>query len=213
MTPEESLLPVSAVNQFVYCPRRCALIHSDGVFAENAATLEGRFAHERADTPGAEEREGVRVVRALPIFSRRLGLVGKADIVEFHAAAGGEAPYPVDYKRGPRRSWGNDDAQLCAQALCLEEMLGVRVPRGAIFHIVSRRRREVEFTPDLRAATEEAVAGARALLGSGALPGAVLSPRCDGCSLRPSCLPEAVADPGRIARYLAGLEADFEGGA
>src|SRR5580700_5448013 len=144
-------LPVSALNHLLYCERRCALIHIEGVFVENAYTLEGRMAHEGADTPGYETAAGVRSVRALPLYSRRYDLSGRADIIEFHRKARDvEQPYPVDYKRGKKSKWDNDDVQLCAQALCLEEMLDVEVPAGAIFHGASRRRREVIFTAGLR---------------------------------------------------------------
>ncbi len=142
------------MNHLLFCERRCALIHIEGVFQENAYTLEGRLRHEGADTPGYETRSGVRAVRALPLYSRRLGLAGRADIVEFHPRPeGGERPCPVDYKRGKRNRWENDDVQLCAQGLCLEEMLSVDVPRGAIFHAASKRRREVEFSRELRETT------------------------------------------------------------
>ncbi len=183
---DESLLPLSALNHLLYCERRCALIHTEGVFVENVFTLEGTLAHQAADTPGYESAAGVRVVRALPLYSKRFGLTGKADIVEFRGAA----PYPVDYKRGKRKKWDNDDVQLCAQALCLEEMLATAVPRGAIFHAQSKRRREVEFTPSLRQTTTAAIQCLRELLTSRILPTAILKPQCDGCSLHEICLPE-----------------------
>ena len=205
MTLEEALVPVSAINHYLYCERRCALIHVEGVFTENVHTLEGRQLHGTADSPGVETRSGVRVARALPLRCRRLGLTGKADLVEFHAAPeGGEIPAPVDYKHGPRRQWDNDDAQLCAQALCLEEMLGVAVPSGAIYHAGSKRRREVIFTPELRELTERTVEAVRSLIREGRLPPAELKPQCEGCSLRPTCLPEA-ARPGAAARYARAL--------
>src|SRR6516162_1797272 len=121
---DDDLLPVSALNHLLYCERRCALIHTEGIFIENVYTLEGALAHRAADTPGYESEEGVHAVRALPLYSRTLGLVGKADIVEFRDGV----PYPVDYKRGKRKRWVNDDVQLCAQALCLEDMLQIAVP-------------------------------------------------------------------------------------
>lgn len=188
--PGEPVL-LSALNQFLYCPRRCALIHVEGVFNENAFTLEGRFLHDQADTPGVENRPGVRVVRALPLFSKRLELTGKADVVEFHRMNnGGEIPLPVEYKRGPRRKWDNDDAQLCAQAFCLEDMIGVSVPRGAIYHAASKRRREVEFTAELRELTTRTIENVRLMVSAGRVPSAELKPRCQGCSLRTFCLPE-----------------------
>jgi CRISPR-associated exonuclease Cas4 len=183
-------LPLSALNHFTYCPRRCALIHIEGVFVENAFTLEGSQAHEHADTPGYENIAGVRTVRALPLFSRNLGLVGKADIVEFRAGV----PYPVDYKRGQRKKWDNDDVQLCAQALCLEEMFQVVVPGGAIFHGASKRRRDVVFDGAIRNLTLETIKRVRSLLERREIPGAVLKPQCEGCSLHEICMPELAAD-------------------
>jgi CRISPR-associated exonuclease Cas4 len=195
MTEEVEPLPLSALNHLLYCERRCALIHIEGVFVENAFTLQGGLLHETADTPGYETRSGVRVVRALPLYSRRLGLSGKADIVEFTRAT----PCPVDYKRGARRRWDNDDVQLCAQALCLEEMLRVEVPSGAIFHAASKRRREVEFTAELRVATIRAVARLHELIRLARIPAAVLKPQCEGCSLKAICLPE-LAERAEIVR-------------
>lgn len=197
---------ISAINQYLFCPRRCGLIHVDGVFADNAYTLEGSFLHDRADTPGVENRAGVRIVRALPLYSKKMGLSGKADIVEFHRQAdNSEVPLPVDYKRGPRKKWENDDAQLCAQGLCLEEMLGLPVPKGAIFHAASKKRREVLFDANLRKTTIETIAAIRAMLESGKVPAPVPGPRCEGCSLKKICMPEIVSVPGKVERYNAGV--------
>jgi CRISPR-associated exonuclease Cas4 len=205
-TDEESAIVVEPVlvswlNEYLFCHRRLALKAIEGVWDENAYTLEGSLLHDRADTPGVEERPGVRIARALPLFSTRLGLTGKADIVEFHRQPdGSETPYPVDYKRGRRRTWDNDDVQLCAQGLCLEEMLGRPVPAGAVFHAGSKRRREVVFDAALRALTERTIEEVRALLAAGRVPPAVLKPRCDGCSLRETCMPEVTEHPDRVAR-------------
>jgi CRISPR-associated exonuclease Cas4 len=197
---------VSWLNEYLFCPRRLALKAIDGAWDDNAYTLEGTLLHDRTDTPGVEQRPGVRIARALPIFSRRLGLTGKADVVEFHWQPDGrETPYPVDYKRGRRRRWDNDDAQLCAQGLCLEEMLGVAVPEGAIFHAASKRRRVVPFEAALRAMTERAIGEIRALIVSGRVPPPVLAPRCDGCSLRVVCLPEVTERPARVALLAAAV--------
>mgnify|MGYP001570397844 FL=1 len=199
-------IPISALNHFTFCPRRCALIHVEGVFVENASTLRGRVAHEEVDDAGAEERPGVRIVRGLPLFSDRLGLSGRADVVEFRPAADGpEIPYPIEYKRGPRRQWKNDDLHACAQGLCLEDMFGVPVPRGAIFHIASRRRREVEFTPELRSAVAQTIQDIRRLLAAGFTPPAIRQPHCDGCSLNRLCLPEITEQPDPVRRASAAV--------
>lgn len=203
---ERDAVLISWLNEYLFCPRRAALKCVEGQWEDNAYTLEGSLLHERTDTPGVEERPGVRIARALPLFSRRLGLVGKADVVEFHRQPdGSETPYPVDYKRGRRRRWENDEAQLCAQALCLEEMLGISVPSGAIFHAKSKRRRDVSFTPELRQLTESAIEHLRAMIEEKTVPLAVLHPRCDGCSLRHVCLPEVTHMPGRVAAFAQSL--------
>ncbi|MBL8294932.1 MAG: CRISPR-associated protein Cas4 [Bryobacterales bacterium] len=183
---EEERLPLSALNQYSYCPRRCALIHVEGVFVDNAFTLEGTLLHEQADTAGYETAAGVRVVRALPLFCRRLGLTGKADIVEFR----GGIAYPVDYKRGKRKTWANDDVQLCAQAFCLEEMFGKPVAAGAVYHAGSKRRREVKFSDSLRAMTERVITEVRNLISTQEIPPGHMKPQCAGCSLHEICLPE-----------------------
>ncbi|MDQ1469331.1 MAG: CRISPR-associated exonuclease Cas4 [Bryobacterales bacterium] len=184
-------LPLSALNHLVFCERRCALIHIEGVFVQNAFTVEGTLAHEAADLSGYEVREGVRMLHALPLWSARLKLSGKADIIEFRPNSdGSETPFPVEYKRGRRNRWQNDDVQLCAQALCLEEILLTEVPRGAIFHVSTKRRREVEFTRQLRDQTEAAVSRLHELMGSREIPPAVLMPKCEGCSLHEICMPE-----------------------
>lgn len=203
--PLEPVL-ISLLNDFVFCPRRAALKCVEGYWEDNAYTLEGSLLHERTDTPGVEERPGVRIARALPLFSRRLGLVGKADVVEFHRNPdGSETPYPVDYKRGRKRRWENDEAQLCAQGLCLEEMLGISVPAGAIFHAASKRRREVALTAELRQLTEETIQRVRAMIEASEVPPAVLHPRCNGCSLRSACLPEVIHMPDRAAAFAQSL--------
>lgn len=192
MTPkfdEEEIVMISALEHYAYCPRQCALIHIDQVFDENIFTMKGRMLHDRADEPESSVEYGIRVERAMPLWSDRLGLIGKADIVEF---PDGGSPYPVEYKHGAKRKKLHDDLQLCAQAMCLEEMLNVAIPKGAIFHHSSRRRREVEFTPQLRADTERVISETRRLLLDGVLPPPVNDARCENCSLRSACVPEIV---------------------
>lgn len=193
---ENDLIMLSALEHYSYCPRQCALIHMEQSFDENVFTLRGRAVHEQVDQPEWTVEKGVRVERALPLWSNRLGLVGKADVVEFH----GNIPYPVEYKHGPHRQKEHDDLQLCAQAMCLEEMTGQTVPKGAIFHHSSRRRREVEFTPVLRQKVEQYVTEIRAMLTNRVLPPAVNDARCKHCSLQKACLPSLVGEQERMKK-------------
>lgn len=183
-------IPISALQHWSYCPRQCALIHVEQSFADNLHTARGNAVHARVDEPGAECAGTVRIERAMPLWSDRLGVVGKADLVEFD---GDGAPYPVEYKHGPRRQHRHDDLQLAAQALCLEEMTGNRVPLGAIFHFSSRRRREVAIDDELRRAVADAAVQVRAMLSSPTLPPPVNDARCRQCSLIELCQPRALA--------------------
>ena len=187
---------ISALNQYVFCPRRCALMHGEGIWRDNEHTVVGTLLHERADEPGYETGEGVTLLRALPLVSARYGLTGKADIVEVRD----DGYAPVEYKKGKRRQFDNDDVQLCAQAFCLEEMFACEVPRGFIYHAGSKRRREVLFDWQLRAETERVIEAVRKMLADGVTPAAELKPRCDGCSLRAVCLPE-ISGSVRSAGY------------
>ncbi len=183
--PEEEIVLISALNEYSFCPRRCAFKHVEGVFTPNHHTLLGTLEHEGADTPGYEVRQGVKVLRALPLSSERLGLSGKADWVEMREGV----PYPVEMKHGPRRTFENDDIQLCAQALCLEEMMGTACSLGAIYHVQSRRRREVQFDSALRELTEKTVSEVRTQIKTRVIPKAEYQPKCEGCSLKPTCMP------------------------
>lgn len=190
-------IAVSALNQYAYCPRRCGLIFLEGDFEDNLHTVRGTVEHERVDAVRHETAEGRRVETALPLWCDRLGLVGKADAVEFLADG---TPYPVEYKHGTRKKWPNDDLQLAAQALCLEEMTGRTVTRGAIFHHGSRRRREVAVTQELREKVEEVLSAIRAMLESGSLPPPLNDARCRECSLKEICQPEALAATAKRQR-------------
>jgi len=153
--------------------------------------MRGNAAHERVDDPGFETLAGVRVERALPVWSERLGLIGKCDVVEFHPDG---YIYPVEYKHGKKRPKAHDDIQLAAQALCLEEMTGTNISHGAIFHHGSRHRREVEITQALRDKVIQTVNAIRAMLESGKLPLPPNDERCEECSLYEICQPQAVAE-------------------
>jgi len=186
---------LSALQHYSYCPRQCALIHVEQVFDENVHTMRGNAVHQRVDEPGFESFEGVRSEKALPVWSERLGLIGKCDVVEFYPDG---RIYPVEYKHGKKRAKAHDDIQLAAQAVCLEEMTGKSVTYGAIYHHTSRRRREVVITDSLRQQVEETVAAVRALLASGALPPPINDARCKECSLKEICQPEVLADKARV---------------
>ncbi|MEF8713344.1 MAG: CRISPR-associated protein Cas4 [Accumulibacter sp.] len=190
-------IPISALQHWSYCPRQCALIHQEQVFAENVHTARGQAVHARVDTPGFVTQNGTRSVRALPLFCDRLGLAGKADVVEFLADG---TPYPVEYKHGPRRQHAHDDIQLAAQALCLEEMTGKPVGHGAIYHASSHHRRDVAIGDELRRKVEQAVAAVRSMLEAGKMPSPVNDQRCHECSLLDLCQPAAIAAAGRLAR-------------
>ncbi len=200
-TEESNLIMISALEHWSYCPRQCALIHVEQIFDENLYTLRGRAVHKQVDEIESVVERGVRVERALPLWNRRLGLIGKADVVEFY----GGTPYPVEYKHGSRRQREHDDLQLCAQAMCLEEMTGQAVPRGVIFHHKSRRRREVIFTPTLRQQVEEAIAAIRTLLAETRLPPPVNDQRCEKCSLNESCMPQVIEERKHEKQLLADL--------
>lgn len=181
----DELIPVSALQHYAYCSRQCALIHVERIWEENLYTLRGRRAHQRVEIPGGIVREGIHVEYALPLWSERLGLVGRADVVEFPSGV----PYPVEHKVGPRRARHADEIQLCAQALCLEEMFHIEVPKGALFYRASRRRREVIFGSELRAEVKRTIQEVRELFRQAKLPPPVADGRCRDCSLIDSCLP------------------------
>jgi CRISPR-associated exonuclease Cas4 len=184
-------LPLSLLNDFLYCTRRAALKAIDGVRSANDHTAQGDVNHKHADLPGYERRAGWKLLRALPVWSDHLGLNGKADLIEVRNECGAISDArPVEYKSGKKSRWNNDQAQLCAQALCLEEMLGISIAEGAIYHAKSSQRTRIEFTPDLRANTLEAIKALHDLVAASRIPPPILAPHCDGCSLREICLPE-----------------------
>ncbi|QAU35118.1 CRISPR-associated protein Cas4 [Janthinobacterium sp. 17J80-10] len=190
----DEAVAISALQHWIYCPRQCGLIHLEQAFEENIHTVRGQAVHHLVDTPGYEIKAGVRVERALPVWSDCYNLIGKADLVEFHPDG---RVYPVEFKHGAKRQKLHDDIQLAAQAICLEEMLDRPVPSGAIFHASSHRRREVLITPVLRQLVIATTDAIRAMLSSGRLPPPVNDARCKECSLKDICQPDAMAQRDR----------------
>lgn len=203
MYSEDALLPISALQHLLFCKRQCALIHIERLWAENRLTVEGKHLHKKAHEGPDERRGGVRIVRGLALRSLRLGLVGNADVVEFPDPPMSDVPSlvpnpqplipnPIEYKLGQPKKDDSDRVQLCAQALCLEEMLGVHVSQGALFYGKSRRRLAVAFDEALRQRTEAAARELHELVESSVTPRAVREPKCDACSLFNLCLPHAL---------------------
>jgi CRISPR-associated exonuclease Cas4 len=206
MFEESELLPISALQHLEYCERQCALIHIERLWDDNRFTAEGTVLHDRVDSEERENRKNVRIARSLRIRSMRLGIWGQADVVEFHRATGTEnvvclpgaqgkwTPYPVEYKRGKPKTNRCDEVQLCAQALSLEEMLGVTIHEGALYYCTPKRRTVIEFNTVIRTETEAAICRLHELIRSRQTPKAVYGDKCKQCSLKEICLP-------RVGKY------------
>jgi len=190
MYPEDQLIPISALQHWLYCPRQCALIHLEQAWSENRFTAEGRAMHARAHEGPDESRAGVRITRGLPVRSLRLGISGQCDVVEFHA---GGRILPVEYKRGKPKSHRADEVQLCAQALCLEEMQGATIPGGCLYYGERRRRTDVGFDAELRDLVVTTAQAVHACFAGGITPLAEYEARrCDACSLIGICQPQSL---------------------
>ncbi len=216
MYEEEDLLPLSGLQHLAFCERQCALIHVERQWRENRLTAEGRVLHERVDASGDESRGDLRILRGVEIRSLELGLVGKADVVElrrppapaepewlarFPGSSGRWQPVPVEYKRGRPKLEDPDRIQVCAQALCLEEMLRVSIPEAEIFYGTPRRRSLVDLTDDLRERTRASARRFHEIVHAGETPVAVREPKCRRCSLLEICLPPR-RRPRSVAAFL-----------
>jgi CRISPR-associated exonuclease Cas4 len=213
MYDEDDLLPISGLQHLLFCERRAALVLIENLWEENTFTADGRIKHERAHEVGTEARPGIRVARGLRLRSLILGLSGMTDIVEFHRtedltgialerAEGLWQPVPVEYKRGKLRKEDGYELQLCAQAMCLEEMLGAEIPRGYIYYGKTNRRLEIDFSQELRQKTSMAAARLRALFSSGVTPKAIHTRKCERCSLINLCLPAVSGSKQSTGAYL-----------
>jgi len=206
---EDDLLPLSGLQHYIFCRRQVALIHIEQAWSENLLTAEGRILHDKVHEGGDKSRGKIRVVYAMPLRSLKLGLVGKADVVEFHRTDSDNngkhaewKPFPVEYKRGRPKKDDSDRVQLCAQAMCLEEMMNVEIPTGAVFYGKVRRRQEVIFEDKLRAFTMETAEQYHELIRGGVTPEVRYEKKCDNCSMYDLCLPKTLGKKAKIDNYL-----------
>ena len=204
MYTEDDFFQLSALQHYVYCPRQCALIHVEDVWQENVFTVRGDILHEKVDTDTYESRGAVKTVRGLKIHSFRLGISGRCDVVEFVRRQTEMSVVPVEFKAGEPKEDISDKVQLCAQALCLEEMLNIKVDHGAFFYGKIRRRVQVEVDNELRRQTEEVVANVRDLTTNKRTPPAEYSAKCRNCSLYSVCQPKAM-NTRKLRNYMKGL--------
>lgn len=211
MYTEDNLLPISALQHLLFCQRRCALIHIEQLWSENRLTAEGRILHERVHAADAETRGDLRIVRGLRLRSLALGLIGVADVVEFRRSDAGIAieglrgrwdAAPVEYKRGRPKPSACDEVQLCAQALCLEEMLGLAIEKSSIFYGTPRRRHCVKIDTVLRETTKQTAAQLHALIKTGITPPPVFEKKCRSCSLFNECMPSVIGKKRSARAYL-----------
>lgn len=204
MYSEDDFLQLSALQHFVFCPRQCALIHIEQLWEENRFTAEGRIMHEDTHEEGVENRKDVRIERGIPLRSLELGLSGKADVVEFRKTQDKKSLilFPVEYKRGKPKPDHSDTVQLCAQAMCLEEMLKTNISSGALFYGKTRHRLDVEFNDALRQETKDLARGLHEFISAGKTPETVYSSKCDSCSLLEQCLPKSAGCNHPVIRYL-----------
>ena len=213
---EDDLLQLSGLQHFLFCRRQWALIHIEQQWAENYRTVDGELMHEKAhDRSSSESRGNLYIVRGMRIFSKTLGLSGECDVVEFHRNGDGISlaekdglwqPYPVEYKHGEPKAGNCDAAQLCAQAMCLEEMLCCEIPKGALFYGEIRRRETVPFTQELREQVRRAAEEMHGLYRRGYTPKVKPMKACSACSLKELCLPVLCKDKSVKAYLSAAME-------
>lgn len=206
MYTEDDLLPISALQHLAFCERQWALIHLEQAWSENVLTAEGRVQHEKTHEENSESRRDVRIVRALRLHSFRLGLIGQADVVEFPTGTqAGLPPKIVEYKHGKPKAIDCDEVQLCAQAMCLEEMTGLHLEESELFYGRPRRRHVVELTKELRSRTESLALRLHALTEAAVTPPAIWGKRCESCSLLDICLPETMQGRKSAQKYINAL--------
>ncbi len=209
MFSEEDLQPISALQHLLFCERQCALIHIECLWEENLFTAEGRIMHEKAHSGKSESRREVRICCGMSVRSLELGLIGKTDVVEFHKNSSKWIPFPVEYKRGRQKRINCDRVQLCAQALCLEEMLDIDVAEGALFYGKARKREVVLFDKPLRKETVETIDKLHNLIEKGITPSGVYTAACRNCSLAAQCLPQTAGKRKSVKNYYKRMMEDL----
>lgn len=204
MYSEDEFLQLSALQHFVFCKRQCALIHIEQAWSENQLTAEGRIMHDEVHEVRTEKRKDIRIERGIPLRSFELGLSGKADVVEFHKSQDGKhwVPFPVEYKRGKPKTDDCDNVQVCAQALCLEEMLNLQIPCGALFYGRTRRRVDVVFDRDLREKTKIISNQLHDFIEAKNTPPPVYTKKCKSCSFVEICMPKIIPHKISVKEYL-----------
>ncbi len=205
MYTESDFVALSALQHFIFCPRQCALIHLEQKWSENVYTAEGREMHDKVDNGETSYRCGVRVTRSALLRSAVLGVSGIADVVEWHKVNNHEEPFPVEYKRGRPKKHDADKIQLCAQALCLEEMISRHISSGALFYGQTKHRLDVVFDEGLREKTILAAEGVHDLFRKGITPPPIPGAKCSLCSLKDDCLPEVIGHGRSATTYLQKL--------
>lgn len=195
----DDYITIASLNHYSYCPHRCWLMFCAGEFSDNAYTLEGTSLHDHIHTIGEGFREDTYQIRAIYLKSEQYHLIGKSDLIE---SQNGQL-YPVEYKRGKKGEWDNDELQVCAQALCLEEMTGKTITTGYVYYAHSHQRQRVEISEELRKSTIATIENIQTLLQTGQMPPAIYSPRCKGCSLYSQCVPQAI---DKVKRYQEELD-------
>ncbi|MEI7902329.1 MAG: CRISPR-associated protein Cas4 [bacterium] len=215
MYTEDQLLPLSSVSEYVHCPRRCGLKLLEQAWGDNVFTAEGTILHDKVDSGFRESRGDLKILRSLRLRSLRLGITGVSDVVEMHRCDPSEGgvslpdtkgfwmPFPVEYKRGASKDLRCYEVQLCAQTLCLEEMLSARIPEGALFLGEKQHRTAVLFDAPLRAATEAACLAVQQMFAAGVTPPALYNKRCESCSLIGTCLPGSAGSGKSAKKWLA----------
>jgi len=207
---DSDLIPISALSHYSFCPRRCAFIHIEHQWEENRFTAEGRIMHEHVHEEGNQMRNSVRIERGIPLLSLRMGLVGRADVVEYYKQLDDTwLPFPIEYKRGKPKMDNSDKIQLCAQAMCLEEMLHINIAAGAIFYGKTRRRLDVIFTNKLHQETELVARQVHALIKSGITPKPVYEKRCESCSILDICLPKSIQKRRSVKQYITRMTNEY----